>query len=275
MPEEVTLTGTEVHKLHSDLIDQSYLINVALPPGYDPDGEAYPVVIVTDGGPGFVALHAVAPLMQMSGELTSFILVGISYDVPVPIYSMSLRQRDLTQCEGSISLGEEMPDWYKSLPAVEPGGAEDFLAFINNQVKPLIQQNYHADENDTTYAGYSLGGLFGLFALFNQPSSFQRYVIGSPSIWWSDKDILAHEKRYAASHNDLNATVFMSSGQLEEPENLNEAFAMVTNMENLAHTLGERNYPGLIIDHQVIADETHMSGHPLALLRGLRKVFQG
>jgi hypothetical protein len=34
MSEEVTLSGTSVHRLHSDLIDQDFLINVAVPPGY-------------------------------------------------------------------------------------------------------------------------------------------------------------------------------------------------------------------------------------------------
>jgi predicted alpha/beta superfamily hydrolase len=276
--EEVKLSGTAVHRLRSEIIGQDYLVNVGVPPFYDPGGEAYPVVVITDGGPGFSAIHSVAPLMQMAGELTPFITVGISYDIKVPMHAMALRNRDLTQSKNtSLTSGDddqevEMPDWYKNLPKVEAGGASNFLDFINDQVKPLIQENYHSAD-DYTYAGYSLGGLFGLFALFNSPTSFQRYVIGSPSIWWDDKDILSHERSFAKNNDDLKATVYMSSGSLEEPADVPDKPAMVTNMLNLAGTLSDRNFKNLRLTHQVLEDETHMSGHPLALLRGIRNVF--
>ena len=276
MTEEVKLSGTSVHRLRSEIIGQDYLINVGVPPFYDPGAEAYPVVVVTDGGPGFTAIRSVAPLMQMAGELTPFITVGISYDIEVPAHAMTLRNRDLTQSkDDSLAGGDqevEMPDWYKSLPQVEPGGAGDFLDFINDQVKPLIQENYHAAD-DYTYAGYSLGGLFGLFALFNAPTSFQRYVIGSPSIWWDDKNILSHERSFAENNDDLKAKVYMSSGRLEEPADAPDKPAMVTNMMNLASTLNDRNFKNLKLTHQVLQDETHLSCHPLALLRGIRNVF--
>ncbi|MFT6754448.1 MAG: hypothetical protein ACJA2O_004655 [Candidatus Azotimanducaceae bacterium] len=39
--------------------------------------------------------------MQVMGELTRFITVGISYDVAHSIHVMALRKRDLTHCESS------------------------------------------------------------------------------------------------------------------------------------------------------------------------------
>ncbi|MFT4796814.1 MAG: putative alpha/beta superfamily hydrolase [Candidatus Azotimanducaceae bacterium] len=270
--EQVTLDGTSVHRLRSEQIGQDYLLNVGLPPGYDPAGAPYPVVYVTDGGAQFTALHSVTPMMQMTGELTPFITVGISYDVPHAIHAMTLRNRDLTHCEGSLDLGAETPDWMKQLPQVEPGGAEHFLSFLNDQVKPYVQEQFNASSN-STYAGFSLGGLFGLFTLFSKPKSFQRYVIGSPSIWWGDKNILLLESAYAKEHDDLPATIYMSSGRLEEPIEAPDKSAMVSNMTNLASTLGSRGYQNLNLFHQIIDDETHMSCAPLAILRGVRKVF--
>ena len=79
---------------------------------------------------------------------------------------------------------------------LDAGGANEFLEFINSKVKPLINDKYHIDKSDQTYCGFSLGGLFGLFALFTSPQSFNRYVIGSPSIWWDDKYILEVEKQF-------------------------------------------------------------------------------
>jgi predicted alpha/beta superfamily hydrolase len=83
--DQVTLEGTTVHKQRSEQIGQNYVINVGLPPRYNPDGDPYPVVYVTDGGPQFTSLQSVTPLMQMTGELTPFITVGISYDVEVSV----------------------------------------------------------------------------------------------------------------------------------------------------------------------------------------------
>lgn len=270
--DQVTLEGTMVHRLRSEQIGQDYLINIGIPPGYNPDGDPYPVVYITDGGPQFTSLQSVAPLMQMTGELTPFVTVGISYDVEESIHAMSLRNRDLTHCKGEMNLGAEAPDWFKTLPQVEPGGAENFLSFINGQVKQLVQEKFNVS-NDSTYAGYSLGGLFGLFALFSRPESFARYIIGSPSIWWGDRNILSFESAYAENHSDLNARVYMSSGRLEEPINAPDQFAMVSNMVNLVETLQTRGYTNLQLTHQVIDDETHMSCGPLAMLRGVRKVF--
>ncbi len=43
------------------------------------------------------------------------------------------------------------------------------------------------DANRRTLAGYSLGGLLTLQALFKRPGLFRTYVASSPSIWYGDK----------------------------------------------------------------------------------------
>ena len=274
MSEEVKIAGSRRHALRSDAIGQRFLLNISLPPGYKEDGAPYPVVYVSDGAQAFLAINAVVPLMQLTGELKQFITVGITYDVENARDMMTLRTRDLTHCVGDMDGGSQgTPEWMEKLPPSEPGGAQKFLAFINEHVKPFIQNTYNASAIDQCYAGYSLGGLFGLYTLFNQPDSFNRYIIGSPSIWWGKRDILSHERQYAEAHKDLNATVYMCSGRLEEKEEKPDAYCMVSNMTNLANTLEDRHYQSLYLQHQVIDDETHLSGHPLALIRGLRKVF--
>lgn len=274
MTEEVTVAGASVHRLYSEKIGQKFILNVSVPPMYKATGSPYPVVYMTDGGPGFLAVSSVVPMMQLAREIKHFITVGITYDVEHARDIMTLRTRELTHCKGDMDEpSEQMPDWMKKLPPAEPGGAKNFLEFINTQVKSLIQQTYNASAVDECYAGYSLGGLFGLYTLFNQPESFNRYVIGSPSIWWGEKDILAHEQRYAETKKDLEARVFMSSGSLEEHATKADPYRMVTNMLEMSSTLEQRRYKSLNLIHQVIDDETHLSGHPITMIRGLRKVF--
>jgi len=274
MQDEVKIAGSQVHRLTSETIDQPYLINVATPPSYNATGKPCPVVYVTDGGPAFLALSAVVPMLQLAGELKPFITVGMTYDVENSMDAMTLRTRDLTHCAGDMVMDpESTPEWMKKLPVAKPGGAANFLEFINGQVKPLIQQHYNTAPDEDIYAGYSLGGLFGLYTLFNKPDSFNRYVIGSPSIWWNKKDILTHEQSYSESHRDLNASVYLSAGRLEESEKKPDQYGMVSNLLALVKTLEARKYEHLNLTHQVIADETHMSCHPVALVRGLRKVI--
>ena len=159
----------------------------------------YPVVYVTDAGSNFSGLMSSLPLMQLVNDLPHFILIGIDYKSKKSNDSMSLRNRDLTPTNDSIWMSgqKEMYKIFGDLPEAEPGGAKEFLEFIDHKVKPLINDKYHVNSSDQTYCGFSLGGLFGLFTLFTSPKSFNRYVIGSPSIWWDNKHILQIEEEYS------------------------------------------------------------------------------
>jgi len=55
------------------------------------------------------------------------------------------------------------------------------LAFIRDELVPSIEAKYNVSAGDRAWGGYSLGGLFGLYALLNDGSPFQRFLIGSPS----------------------------------------------------------------------------------------------
>ena len=158
------------------------------------------------------------------------------------------------------------------LPEVEAGGAENFLDFLNDDIKALVNSKFHIDTQDQTYCGFSLGGLFGLYTLFTSSDSFDRYVIGSPSIWWNDKYILKLEENYSKTNKNLTAKVFMSIGALEEEDD-NDGFNMVTNFNNLSKTLLNRKYAGFDLKTSILEDETHCSAVLATLNRGLRNVF--
>ena len=269
-----SIENTEQLEIYSKEINQKFLINVGFPPNYSIENKKYPVVYVTDAGANFGGLMSSLPLMQLVNDLPHFILVGIDYVSNGSNDFMSLRNRDLTPTHDSVWMTNQK-DLYKifgDLPEVDAGGANEFLEFINSKVKPLINDKYHIDKSDQTYCGFSLGGLFGLFTLFTSPQSFNRYVIGSPSVWWDDKYILEVEKEYAKNNKNLAAKVFLSIGSLEE-EQEGIDFKMVTNVKSLSKTLKKRNYQDLNINTVILQDETHCSGIAATLNRGLRDVF--
>tara|TARA_B100001142_G_scaffold18719_1_gene17349 strand:- start:178 stop:1002 length:825 start_codon:yes stop_codon:yes gene_type:complete len=268
------IKNTEQIEIFSEEIDQKFIINVGLPPNYSQENTKYPVVYVTDAGSNFSGLMSSLPLMQLVNDLPHFILIGIDYKSKKSNDSMSLRNRDLTPTNDSIWMSgqKEMYKIFGDLPEAEPGGAKEFLEFIDHKVKPLINDKYHVNSSDQTYCGFSLGGLFGLFTLFTSPKSFNRYVIGSPSIWWDNKHILQIEEEYSKNNKELPAKIFMSAGDLEEDGD-SDAFRMVTNIKSLSKTLKKRNYEGLTIKTVILEDETHCSAVAATLNRGLRSVF--
>ena len=167
------------------------------------------------------------------------------------------------------------PFQLESLPSP---GANAFLHFIREELKPFINANYRTDPNDSTYVGFSGGGTFGLYTLFHHPDTFNRYVIGSPPIHWDNKVVLTYESNYAEHHNDLPVRLFMSVGRREQSDDplplIEPSHQFVTNLKTVANTLQERHYPGLQLTLHVFEDETHMSVIPATFSRGLRAVFR-
>jgi predicted alpha/beta superfamily hydrolase len=56
-------------------------------------------------------------------------------------------------------------------------------------MKPYIASKFHTT-GTTTFIGESLGGLLGTEILLTKPSTFDKYIIISPSLWWDDGSLL-------------------------------------------------------------------------------------
>jgi predicted alpha/beta superfamily hydrolase len=93
------------------------------------------------------------------------------------------------------------------------------------------------------------------------------YVIGSPSIWRCNAATFTFERDFAASNADLRAKVFMSAGALEGEDT-------IANVHKLAQRLADRGYASLELETHIFEGETHRSGWPAAMIRGLRIVYK-
>ncbi|WP_264740150.1 alpha/beta hydrolase [Cytobacillus firmus] len=83
-----------------------------------------------------------------------------------------------------------------------------FLHFIEQELKSKINETFQADPERQLFFGHSLGGLFGLYALFTKPEAFQSYMISSPSIWWNDQCILELEPEFIAGLKHADISIF-------------------------------------------------------------------
>ncbi|MEM7099158.1 MAG: alpha/beta hydrolase-fold protein [Pseudomonadota bacterium] len=266
-PAPVQLEGTLRHHMTSEAIGEQYVIDVYVPPNAT---EAMPVVYLTDGNTMFPIVLNTMHLLRLGNELPPLILVGIGYQKADQ--SISLRNRDLTPTADERFLQASTSQGPAVLPQAQPGGADAYLDFIRDQVKPFIESNYPAKPGDDTLMGDSLGGLFTLHALFTRPTEYARYVAGSPSLWWDEGVSFATEANYAQTQDDLQARVFLSVGSLEESPG-SEEYRMVSNMHKMADILESRSYPSLQLTRVEFDGETHLSVIPATFGRGLRAVF--
>ena len=121
------------------------------------------------------------------------------------------------------------------------------------------------------YWGDSLGGLFGLYVLFNYPELFNRYIIGSPSTWWDDELVVKQAVAFAESGRPLNARAYIAAGSLEEIDPKLQPKRMVTNVFRLDEILA--GVAGLNLKVRIFPDESHSSVPPLNYTHGVRHVF--
>ncbi|MFP6584886.1 MAG: alpha/beta hydrolase-fold protein [Candidatus Hydrogenedentota bacterium] len=266
----------KTHLIESKFVDQTFEIYVQVPWSRADGSERFPVLYLTDSYGG-MAFRDTTQIMQLGGDVPRFITVGIGYKMESPVHSLEIRTRDLTQTEGASGI-PGLSTFFKDAPNLKlkkkSGGAEDFLKFIREELQPFIDENYPTMPKDRGYWGDSLGGLFGLYVLFNAPDTFDRYIIGSPSIWWEDRAIMKDAEAFVRSHESLNAKVFMAVGALEEVGGAEASeSAMVTNLFRLEDLLREAKLSGLELTTHLFPNETHTSVIGMNYSRGIQTVY--
>ena len=257
----------ETHRLDSKAVGDAFEIRVMLPPMVQGETTRFPVVYMTDANGGFPVSDDLLRLLMMS-DVPRFIAVGIGYPAAKHFFQTgTIRQRDLTQV--AMPPGQPSPFAGHISASVTSGASAKFLEFVHDELMPFIDARYPTNPADRAYFGHSLGGLFGLYTLFTRPNTFNRYIIGSPSIWWGSEDLFKIATQYMESHDDLPATVFMGIGALEEAP----TSRMLTNMLKLETMLRAKKYRGLQLTTRIFADEGHVTVYGMNLTRGLVSVF--
>lgn len=256
MDDDPVLPGTEVQYLRSDHVGDEFRILI----GRCGDASAgpMPVLYVADPILVFGTTVEIVRLLSLAEHLPpAMLVVGIGYRGSTIRDMHKIRQRDLTP----VANRAEDPD--------PSGGADRFLAFIRDELKPWVHERYPVDGDDSAFYGGSLGGLFATHVLFSEPATFRRYGIGSPAYWWAGEMMFDREAEYAAGHSDLAARVFVSVGERESADGPD----MVGQAERMVRQLRARGYPSLEIEFEVLAGEDHATVAPFNVSRSLRSIF--
>ena len=259
----VTIPNTEVHLLQSSHAEQTYQLFVSLPQGYAESEEQYPVIYVTDANWCFSLF--VNPLFSWLG-IPQVIVVGIGYPMEDAGQIGRLRARDYlptTDAKREKLLKEDFNFTFNS------GGGGQFLSFLHGDLFEFVDNRYRTKAEDRTFWGFSWGGTFGVYTLFNRPQTFQRYIISAPDLSWDDEICFTYESDYAEKQTDLPVKLYLGVGSLDE-DLIEHNYARLVRFHTI---LQSRNYEGLKMKFEALADEIHTTAAVISASRGLRFVF--
>jgi len=271
-PGPVPLPASELRKIHSEKMEQDFLIYVQLPLNYIPDGsKKYPVLYVTDGNRSFPFYATISTVLGFPETgFPQVIVVGIAYDIETMLDWAVWRTRDLTPVAdaGTEQYWEGLLRDMSGDQSLEvtTGGAPLFLSFICDELVPFIESAYPVEPENRALGGYSYGGLFSLFALFERPGMFQRYFAGSPSLHYAGRVMFEVEQAFSETHTDLPARLFLTMGGLEDESGID-------NMRRMEEVLESRNYPNLEVGSQIFEGEHHTSAYPASVMRAFVTLY--
>jgi len=265
------IEGSEIRVLQSELTSKDYLISVSLPYGYHDDIEKnWPVVYHIDGNTYYGMITDIVRSMAWCGPTSDAIVVAIGYASETQLKEawderIDLRYHDLTPVQDDMQDKERKE---RNGREVKSGGGENFLEFINSDIIPFVESNYRVDENKRTLAGHSLGGLFTLYAMFQNPGQFENFVACSPSIYWKGQVMLEIEKDFARERSALPLKLFLSMGELEKLED--DGDGSFYGMQRLIEQIESRQYEQLKMAIRIFEDEDHCTVIAPSFAAGLK-----
>jgi predicted alpha/beta superfamily hydrolase len=202
--------GAEQFVLHAQHINRDFLIEVTAPLAPVLPGQKLPVIYALDGGYGLVGQSA--RVLGGSGAMAPAFVVSVAY-LPNNGDGEHYRNTDLMHLRAMQ--GDKM----------DGGGGAAFEAFLDDELRPLIDARYPTDPKRAVLFGHSLGGLFAASVLAHRPDDYWAYLIASPSVW-AAPDLPDRLRAVAAAGGGRR--VFISAGGLERADMTGGAAKLAT-----------------------------------------------
>ena len=166
--EKQIVIGT-VDSLYSEVLQEQREIWIHIPEEFD-STKQYPVIYLLDASQHFYVVTGMLKQL-IPWQIPNAIVVGITN---------TDRTRDFTPTNVPFQRGHE---------SETSGGASNFIKFIDEELKPFINNKYPT-ENNNTIIGHSTAGLFVLYSYLYHENSFDNYLAIDPSLWWDKEDLV-------------------------------------------------------------------------------------
>jgi len=225
---------------------QERMIRVYLPKSYREKNKRFPVLYMHDGQNVFEndgAIKGVSLGMKDYLDKSGLEIIVVAID---------------QNPEGEERVNEYCP-WMNGVVSKQilgyasPSGGrgEEYLDFIVNELKPLIDEKYRTIEDHTSMAGISLGGLISTYAACRYPHIFKRIAALSPGFYRNQEEI---ENLLRSSDLSKIEKFYMDFGTKEVgvDEEMNQVFLDLTN--RVYEILNEKIYN---LHFQLVEDAEH------------------
>ena len=202
--------------LYSKILDEKRELVISLPAGYDTSGKNYPVLYLLDGTEN----NLIDARLVTYNLRTEMIIVAITN---------TDRNRDM------------MPLSAASYQVRNPG-AKNFLAFLEKELLPYVENKYRSN-GERTIRGRSLSGLFVMYAFLENPFLFDNYI-GNCAGWFADMNFYFDDLiiKSFENKNQFHGQKIFIANSLTDPEDPNqEIHHSIVDFSKRVHSeLGER-----------------------------------
>lgn len=236
---------TRKFTVESPSIGATYPIQVALPENYTSSGEKFSTIYVLDGKQDFDLVANTCKSLSDRYGVPNVLVVSIGYGRD--------RSIDYTPTETGSSTG----------------GAPEFLAFIENELIPKIEQDFDVDttRESRVILGHSYGGLFGAYTFAVNNTLFGNYIMLSPSLWFDNEISMILEKQNRANNKDIRQLVFMGIGEMENIGTMQAPFEAY-------YKILQGNYSDISLSENREDDLSHMGSKDPNIVKGLNHYFK-
>lgn len=215
-------------KLNSHHLESERDVWIYLPPQYSEE-YVYPVLYMHDGQNLYWDSLAFAGTWNMEGNLAELIKENINLIIVGIANGGEKRMEEL-----SLFTNSNYPS----------GKGSKYMAFLVEELMPVINKDYAIDQDNIGIMGSSLGGLISLQAMVEYPHIFKKGGIFSAAFWFNPETM---EKLYL-SNIEPDSRIYMISGGKE--------------------VMGEIDFPkdqtktALILSDIISPDNLHSEIHP-------------
>jgi predicted alpha/beta superfamily hydrolase len=259
------LTIGEKKTISSKILNEKREIWIHLPKTYNDSSISpaqYPVIYLLDGEINFEYYTGMSDFLARSpyADMPECIVVGIKN---------TERTRDLTPTKSQ----KKSPVDPNVVLFGDSGGSENFVRFIQDELKPFINKKYRTQDY-SILVGHSFGGLFAVNVLLTHPEYFNAYVANDPSLWWDNKILISKTKEYLEKNKKfpIHKTLYVSQADNEE-QNKNWNSDMTQAIEEFKGII-EKN-GSLNFKHHFFENEVHGTVSYPANYDAMKFIFKG
>ncbi len=247
----VSLTLTDEFIIASNKVEDTFYIQVSFPNNYENSDRVYPVIYLLDADASFGMVKGITWWLNFEQIIPDVIIVGIAYKKGW----WQKRSRDYTPTKVSKNNWGKWPN---------SGGADNFLAFIDEELNPSLAK-YRINWKNKTIVGHSFGGVFATYALLTKPEIFDNYISLSPALIWGNNYLmtLTLEK---LKNKKSKTLVYTAVGELDEV-NIVEPWKVFNEY------IGQETIETLRWNKKIYTNQTHSSVLAVAISDGLRVIF--